>query len=176
MFIYLYKSHVLGILELHPILVIGQFSRNSSLHISRNAAIFCAVFLTAVCDLCTYSLDSMLYVRCVHILGDAQLSRTRSLWIIYWCGCLCAQPRKKKRLWWCERGVWSLCVVVAAVCWCVMWCCNILRLVNLMVEMMANSFWNACWTYEPSLLINFLVMAPWCRKLLKLAPDMQCVL
>jgi hypothetical protein len=31
------------------------------------------------------------------------------------------------------------------VCCCVMWSCNILRLVTFMVELRANSVWNACW-------------------------------
>jgi hypothetical protein len=68
----IYIYHVLGILELHPGLVIGQLSRNSSPNMSQGTQLlFSAGFLMAVCDICTYSPDSSLRVHCVHILVDA---------------------------------------------------------------------------------------------------------
>jgi len=34
-----------------------------------------------------------------------------------------------------------------------------------MPKVMATSAWNTCWTYEHSLLIYSLLMAPWCRNM-----------
>ena len=94
------------------------------------------------------------------------LYRKRSLCIIYWYGYLSAQPKKNKRLWLCSRGCSSLFGGVTAVCtctgWCVVWSCNILRLLTFMTEMRANSAWNTCWTYKTLSLIHSLMTAPWC--------------
>ena len=87
----------------------------------------------------------------------------------YWYGCLYAQPRKYKWLQICNSGGSLLCGVVVAMwtytCWCVIWSFNILRLLNFVMEVRANNTWITCSTCELLLLINSLMMAPWCQNM-----------
>jgi hypothetical protein len=55
---------------------------------------------------------------------------------------------------------------------------NVWRPLTCMIRVTANSAWNTCWTYRLLLLllISSLMMAPWCRNMWVLAPDMKLFL
>jgi hypothetical protein len=145
-----YISHVLGILELHPVLVIGQLSRNSSPIMSQGTQLyFVPAFngclwplylpsrLKPPCSLCAHT------CWCTTFQNDILLDH-----IFIWIFVCIAQAEKSVVIVW-ERVVLSLCGVggVIAVCWCVMWSFNFLRLPTLKVEMRANRAWNICGNY-----------------------------
>jgi len=39
---------------------------------------------------------------------------------------------------------------------------------NFLMEVWVNSAWNTCWTYEPVMLRNSLMMVPWCQNMKEL--------
>jgi hypothetical protein len=144
----LYTYHVLGILELHPALVIGQLSRNSSPNMSQGTQLlFCAGILMAVCDISTYCLDSSLRVRCVHILVDTNFPERHPFGsYIYTDTCICVHSPSRKIGCDCVREESDRCVVLVVLV--VLLQCVDVRLLTLMVEMWEKACGNTnvcCW-------------------------------